>query len=557
VDNPLSDNPYIFGDAATDRYRLETQTRLFSKYILSNVHRLVGNKVSSILDLGCGEGQLGFALREIYPNARLVGIDRNEQAIAGARLKAKEAGLENCEFVVGDIQQGLAAGPFDLIYASVVMIHTQQPAAVLKLAYEALGSGGTIWIKDLHLDIIKAFDNPDYLQLATMFFDTLAKIGVHPYIATEIPALLTAAGFSGLHSEIEHYPFGGSSKDGQVMLAITLGAFYNARTMVSKMNGVPVSELEQMYVGILNEAMQREQPIGNSPFINVIARKPAQLEEGKVPEPVNNPYIFSDDETDRYRLETQTRLFSEYIRSNAQHFVGDNVRSILDLGCGEGQLGFALREVYPEARLVGIDRDPKAIGKAQAKAAERKLDNCQFIVGDVEQQLAGGPYDLVYASLILLHTRQPEKVVGNVFAALNPGGYFWAKEGSTQAIELTDEPNLKELYQLMGKAMTTIGVRPNIGGELPGLLAAAGYEQVRQETEVYALGGQSQAGQVMFAVTVGAMYNARGMINKVLGVEEIEVERLYVGLVNSVLMRQEEVGQQQFANVIARKPPGA
>ncbi len=267
----------------------------------------------------------------------------------------------------------------------------------------------------------------------------------------------------------------------------------------------------------------------------------------------DNPYIFGDDETDRYRLETQTRLFSEYIRSNAQHFVGDSVRSILDLGCGEGQLGFALREVYPHARLVGIDRDPKAIEKAQAKAAERKLDNYQFIVGDVEQPLVAGPFDLVYASLILLHTRQPEKVVGNVFAALNPGGYFWAKEGSTQAIELTDEPNLKELYQLMAKAMTTIGVRPNIGGELPGLLAEAGYEQVRQETEVYALGGQSQAGQVMFAVTVGAMYNARTMVSKISGVPVSELEQMYVGILNEAMQREQPIGNSPFINVIARK----
>jgi hypothetical protein len=48
----------------------------------------------------------------------------------------------------------------------------------------------------------------------------------------------------------------------------------------------------------------------------------------------SNPYIFGNPETDRQRLETQSRLFTRYIRAHARAFCGDKVHRILDVGCG-------------------------------------------------------------------------------------------------------------------------------------------------------------------------------------------------------------------------------
>lgn len=112
---------------------------------------------------------------------------------------------------------------------------------------------------------------------------------------------------------------------------------------------------------------------------SMLPGRPAALE----PIATDNPYIFGNPELDRLRLETQDRLIGERMQARARALVGDNVRNILDLGCGEGQLGLRLLEVYPAAHLVGLDKDPKAITTAEARARVAGAQ-ARYEVGDVE-----------------------------------------------------------------------------------------------------------------------------------------------------------------------------
>lgn len=267
-------NPYIFGDPETDRYRLQTQARAFSDYLRQHAREFVSDEVSSILDLGCGEGQLGFVLRDVYPNARLVGMDSDAKAIAAANEQVSKQGVSDCEFVVGDVQEGLPSGQFDLIYASMLLLHTRNAERVLQNCYAALQPGGYLWIKDLDPRQQTSSDVQAYQQMQSSMFQGAARMGMHPFLADELPELLVKAGLEQVRWEVEEYPLGGPTDEGQAMLAISLGAAYNARHMVSKSSGVPVERLEQFYVGIANEAIRRGAPIGTVPFINVIVRRP-------------------------------------------------------------------------------------------------------------------------------------------------------------------------------------------------------------------------------------------------------------------------------------------
>ncbi len=82
---------------------------------------------------------------------------------------------------------------------------------------------------------------------------------------------------------------------------------------------------------------------------------------------IENPYMLSG-EIDRARLVAQSRLFRGYIEKNAKNFVGENIKRILDIGCGEGQLTQVFAKLYPSAQVVGIDRDEKALIVARLAA---------------------------------------------------------------------------------------------------------------------------------------------------------------------------------------------
>jgi len=93
----------------------------------------------------------------------------------------------------------------------------------------------------------------------------------------------------------------------------------------------------------------------------------------------------------------------------------------LEIGCGAGLGCLALAEAYPDARVVGHDRDAGAIARAQALARAGGLDaRVSFVVTDSEK-LPRDAYDL--ASLAsLADRRQALPVLNAVRNAITPDG---------------------------------------------------------------------------------------------------------------------------------------
>lgn len=271
-------NPYIMGNPEVDRYRLETQTRLFEGYVRNHARAFCGDNVASILDLGSGEGQLGFVLKSIYPQARLVGIDSSEPAIERARARAKELGMSDAEFIVGDVEQDFPTGPFDLIYASAILSHTHNPQQIVALAYAQLAPGGHFWVKDfdpayLNYPPAAAYLDGDYVRMVKLLMDAIGVIGGHPYYLAELPDWLQAAGFINIRCEREMMRAGGTSTEGVSGVAIGAGAFYNARTLISRTSGIPESQIIQLYTDVINKAMASKAE-GEGFSGNIITEKP-------------------------------------------------------------------------------------------------------------------------------------------------------------------------------------------------------------------------------------------------------------------------------------------
>lgn len=286
VTDKQAENPYIFGDTALDRQRLETQTKLFAVYLRHHASEFCGSQVKSILDLGCGEGQLGFVLKEIYPDAQLVGVDRDAKAIARAESQAALLGLTNTRYLVQDIEHELPAVQFDLIYCSVIMLHMRNPQQAVARAYAALNPGGYLWVKDFDPEILADSEVIRFLggsnaRMIGLLTDGMAKIGRHPYFMAELPAWLEELGAENIRSEREYYPLGGTSAEGIATLAIGLGAFLTAQPRLAKAHDISERELAELYAEVVNRALGTKE--GSQAFLgNIIAQKPAATNNGGI-----------------------------------------------------------------------------------------------------------------------------------------------------------------------------------------------------------------------------------------------------------------------------------
>ena len=100
--------------------------------------------------------------------------------------------------------------------------------------------------------------------------------------------------------------------------------------------------------------------------------------------------------------------------------------SIIDLGAGTGNGTLALAGHFEAATVFAVDSSEEMLGRLAAKAEARGLGGRVVKVhADLDARWPElGTADLAWAASSIHHVADPDKVFGEVFAALNPGGLF-------------------------------------------------------------------------------------------------------------------------------------
>jgi ubiquinone/menaquinone biosynthesis C-methylase UbiE len=111
---------------------------------------------------------------------------------------------------------------------------------------------------------------------------------------------------------------------------------------------------------------------------------------------------------------------------------------ILDVGCGSGYGSAMLATEFPDAEVVGVDYDPKAVGMA---ARRHQAPNLSYRVGDVtrwNESIGIEPFDHVVTFDTIEHVRHREIMLMNIVDHLEPDGAMLLSTPTSS--ELTLEP---------------------------------------------------------------------------------------------------------------------
>ena len=122
-------------------------------------------------------------------------------------------------------------------------------------------------------------------------------------------------------------------------------------------------------------------------------------------------------------------LFADLQRDIGHHLItlieGQNksIQSVLDLGCGTGYFSALLNEFKgKKTSLTCFDLSPQMLQQASL----RKLENCQFVEGDIDNlPFTSNQFDLVFSNLVLQWSEDLQSSLKQIKVSLNQQGALY------------------------------------------------------------------------------------------------------------------------------------
>jgi ubiquinone/menaquinone biosynthesis C-methylase UbiE len=134
-------------NAASDCYD-DPANSFWPRFGRRTIERLDLPAGASVLDVCCGSGSSAIPAAELVgPDGSVLGVDLASRLLSLARGKAKERGLQNVEFRVGDLLElGLPASQFDAAICVFGIFFVPDMAAAIRALWHVLRPGGVLAI---------------------------------------------------------------------------------------------------------------------------------------------------------------------------------------------------------------------------------------------------------------------------------------------------------------------------------------------------------------------------------------------------------------------------
>lgn len=150
----------------------------------------------TVLDLGSGGGiDVLLSARRVGPTGKAYGLDMTDDMLALARENQRQAGLDNVEFLKGDIEQiPLPDASVDVIISNCVINLAADKRKVIREAFRVLRPGGRFAVSD----IVMFGEFPEALRESVALWTGCIAGALE---AGEFERLLTEAGFQDAEVE--------------------------------------------------------------------------------------------------------------------------------------------------------------------------------------------------------------------------------------------------------------------------------------------------------------------------------------------------------------------
>jgi len=162
-----------------------------------------------VLDVGCGPGTITVDFARRVAPGRVLGLDRVEDVLERAREAARDAGVDNVEFEVGDVYAlDLADASFDVVHAHQVLQHLTDPVAALREMRRVCAPGGVVAVRDSDYATFTWWpEDPRLTRWLALYHDVARANGAEPDAGRRLLAWARAAGFDTVEATASSWCF--------------------------------------------------------------------------------------------------------------------------------------------------------------------------------------------------------------------------------------------------------------------------------------------------------------------------------------------------------------
>jgi len=199
---------------------------------------------------------------------------------------------------------------------------------------------------------------------------------------------------------------------------------------------------------------------------------------GQAQTPNTDGYIHARDAEEYQRLRSQAAMWQGATEALLGKIGLSPGMTCLDVGSGPGSVMRLMADrVGPEGKVTGLEIDGK-LG-AQALADLEADGGAEFHIVEANvletDEVPGGPFDLTYCRLFLMHMQDPMAVLEKMLAWTKPGGVVAAQEFDFGAIAVEPLcPAMAEFNRLFEGVFRGHGRNLRAGRQLPAQFEAAG-----------------------------------------------------------------------------------
>jgi len=196
---------------------------------------------------------------------------------------------------------------------------------------------------------------------------------------------------------------------------------------------------------------------------------------------------------------------------------------VADLGCGVGKMTQLLAElVGPGGEVIGVDFSPEQVEHARTSLSD--LTHVRFLeTSATDTKLERESFDLVYSRFLLIHLKDPNVALREMYDLLKPEGIFVCEDGDLTSADSEPSSKLKEFSNLFGGLGPCWGVDYSLGRRLMHLVMDANFKdpEITFNQPVFARGENKRLFDLSVA-EAGPSFIQAGLIT------ETELEELLI-----------------------------